>query len=139
MVSHFTSRTSFLNKPVPWTAVSNRDLFHLYMLETLKMSSVDVNARVGYHFIFHPTDELPTDSSAHYHQANQHSIFNVFPHQTLISEEMRRISYRRRNCYFQQEKRLKFFKIYSKPSCEHECQSFAFARQCGCVPFYLLS
>jgi Amiloride-sensitive sodium channel len=49
------------------------------------------------------------------------------------------INFFRRQCYFEGEKSLKYFKIYSKSSCDQECFSNASLSTCGCVPFYLIS
>uniref|UniRef100_A0A2S2PUG1 Sodium channel protein Nach n=1 Tax=Schizaphis graminum TaxID=13262 RepID=A0A2S2PUG1_SCHGA len=43
-----------------------------------------------------------------------------------------------RHCYFQNESKLKFFKVYTKHNCVLECRSFSILSQCGCVPFYFL-
>jgi Amiloride-sensitive sodium channel len=102
-------------------------------------ADIDVEAREGLHFIVHPTDELPSDSSFHFRQKNHHTIVKVNPQQNLISDELISKSFAKRNCYLEHEKQLQLFKVYTKQNCEHECQSFAFAYQCGCVPFYLLS
>jgi amiloride-sensitive sodium channel len=44
-----------------------------------------------------------------------------------------------RHCYFQNESKLKFFKVYTQSNCVLECRSFRILSQCGCVPFYFLS
>jgi acid-sensing ion channel, other len=36
------------------------------------------------------------------------------------------------------ERKLKFFKIYSKSNCEQEEKSFQMLRECGCVMFYMV-
>lgn len=40
-----------------------------------------------------------------------------------------------RSCYFQEERKLQFFKIYTKRNCEIECFSNYSRETCGCVPF----
>jgi len=44
-----------------------------------------------------------------------------------------------RRCYFQNEKRLKFFKVYTQKNCIMECRSVNMLAQCGCVPFNHIS
>lgn len=41
-----------------------------------------------------------------------------------------------RNCYYQHEKKLKFFKIYTYHNCEVECRANNTLRVCGCNAFY---
>lgn len=44
-----------------------------------------------------------------------------------------------RRCYFQNEKKLKFFKVYTQKNCIFECRSINILAQCGCVPFNYIS
>ena len=41
-----------------------------------------------------------------------------------------------RQCYFEGEKKLKFFKAYSKAHCEFECVANDTLEECVCVPFW---
>lgn len=41
-----------------------------------------------------------------------------------------------RNCYYQHEKHLKFFKIYTYHNCETECRANSTLKMCGCNAFY---
>ena len=44
----------------------------------------------------------------------------------------------RRNCYLEDEKVLKFFKIYTKNNCENECLTNFMISRCGCVEFFMI-
>jgi len=46
------------------------------------------------------------------------------------------ILHSRRMCYLENEKVLKFFKIYKKSNCENECLSDMMLSRCGCVAFF---
>lgn len=103
-------------------------------------SSVDVEHKNGFHFIIHPTDELPGDSSIHFYQPDLLlNYIYVQPDKTLISSDLKAASVKRRNCYFDHEKKLEIFRNYTRSNCEHECKRSAFLERCSCVPFYLLS
>lgn len=41
-----------------------------------------------------------------------------------------------RNCYFQHEKKLKFFKIYTLHNCELECRANNTLNECGCNAYF---
>lgn len=41
-----------------------------------------------------------------------------------------------RNCYYQHEKVLKFFKLYTYQNCKLECVANNTLRTCGCNAFY---
>jgi acid-sensing ion channel, other len=110
-------------------------IFHPFNDQTI----IDVEARSGLHFMIHPPDELPSDSSFHFRQYLSYTDIAILPHQVLLSDKLKAVTPQRRNCFLEHEKKLEIFKIYSKQNCEHECQSFVFARRCGCVPFYNLS
>ena len=60
-----------------------------------------------------------------------HKIFCVSWH------EIRKIF--RRNCYFKNERYLRFFKIYTRNNCEMECWANLTLKNCGCVWFYMPS
>lgn len=53
-------------------------------------------------------------------------------------ENLRDIDLSKRNCYFEDERKLKFFKVYTKLNCERECRSLFTFDSCGCVPFFLV-
>jgi Amiloride-sensitive sodium channel len=137
--SLYTRSYSFLDSPIPWRVTSNKDLLHFRIQHWPNKNIFDVESTTGLHFIIHPTDELPSDSSIHFRQHLHHTLVEISPQQTLISDELKQMSFERRNCYLGDEKSLELFKVYSKQNCEHECQTAAFAKLCGCVPFYLLS
>jgi acid-sensing ion channel, other len=127
-----------LLKPLPWKASSTSFFFDLHFDRNGEEGIFDFEAESGIRFFVHRSDELPSENSLQGRQNNHQLIISVFLQQTLLSNEVKRMSIERRNCYFEHEKSLELFKAYSKTNCDHECQSFAFAFHCGCVPFYLL-
>lgn len=62
-------------------------------------------------------------------------ITSVFTVRTL-SESMSSWSPNIRHCYYQHERTLKFFKIYSINNCEIECIANNTLNMCGCVAFF---
>lgn len=52
-------------------------------------------------------------------------------------EALRNFSPESRNCYFEGERKLKFFKTYSKPHCQLECLTNFTLKACGCVLFWM--
>jgi amiloride-sensitive sodium channel len=45
----------------------------------------------------------------------------------------------RRQCYFPDERQLKFFQMYTKSNCEFECLTNLTLRYCNCSTFYMPS
>jgi amiloride-sensitive sodium channel len=54
---------------------------------------------------------------------------------TVDNEKFNKLPLSQRNCYLENEKKLKFFKIYTQRNCEIECLSETFLESCNCVPF----
>uniref|UniRef100_A0A182MVQ4 Pickpocket n=1 Tax=Anopheles culicifacies TaxID=139723 RepID=A0A182MVQ4_9DIPT len=50
---------------------------------------------------------------------------------------VRRYNPQRRLCYYNHERYLRYFKVYSKFNCDIECLSNYTLKTCGCVPFSL--
>lgn len=54
---------------------------------------------------------------------------------TKADESMRKYSPEQRGCYFQGERKLQFFKTYTKTHCNFECLTNYTLKECGCVHF----
>ena len=55
----------------------------------------------------------------------------------LLMKFLRRnLSFNSRNCYFPDEKELRFFKAYSQENCLKECMSNATFEVCGCKEYF---
>ncbi|KAK4881565.1 hypothetical protein RN001_004884 [Aquatica leii] len=50
--------------------------------------------------------------------------------------DVRSIGFQDRRCYFNREKNLKFFRVYTKANCKTECHVNNTIKTCGCVPYY---
>jgi acid-sensing ion channel, other len=131
--------TKILQQPTPWNVSSLSDYVFMKFFDFHLNYSNSYEARAGYHLIIHRNDELPSFSARHLYFWNQKTFISIWPDQVLLDDNVKNDSPKMRNCYFKYEKNLKLFRLYSKENCEHECQSLAFARSCGCVPFYLTS
>uniref|UniRef100_A0A2A4JK97 Pickpocket n=1 Tax=Heliothis virescens TaxID=7102 RepID=A0A2A4JK97_HELVI len=53
------------------------------------------------------------------------------------SETLRNYHPEVRQCYFPEDRQLKYFKIYTAKNCRTECLANFTLATCGCVPFYL--
>jgi amiloride-sensitive sodium channel len=90
----------------------------------------------GYRFIFHLPNEIPT----FFHQFNFIDLyyskrFTISAKSHRMSQELRKFSANVRECYFEDERKLKFFKSYTKTLCEYECVTNYTLKACGCVKF----
>lgn len=93
----------------------------------------------GFHLIFHDPFEIPSRHSAHYYtMTNQTLNFLILPELVLHDESIEGDSLEDRNCYLENERQLKYFKVYNQPNCEHECLSDLMSSTCGCTKFFIV-
>lgn len=64
----------------------------------------------------------------------------VTPEIIVTDPALRSVEPSKRNCYFDGEKKLKFFKVYSRRNCEMECEAEYYLKNedLECVPFYMV-
>jgi acid-sensing ion channel, other len=93
----------------------------------------------GYRTIVHSPYEFPSESSCSFYFLDQFTQAAVTPEVTLLSDDLKTRSYQKRNCFFNGEKPLKYFKVYNRQNCNQECLSLNMSATCGCVLFYLIS
>lgn len=64
----------------------------------------------------------------------------ITPRIIKTDESLRSVDPEERGCYFAGEKKLKFFKVYSRRNCEFECLSRALLKlsKRDCVPFFVV-
>jgi amiloride-sensitive sodium channel len=64
----------------------------------------------------------------------------IIPEVIKSDESIRKLPPEKRNCYFEGEKELKMFKIYTRRNCEMECLAEYYFQEnrTQCVPYYVL-
>lgn len=94
----------------------------------------------GFQIYFHtPGDILsPTDSSIHM-SYDEDRFFVIKPKLITTAEHLRSYSFTQRKCYFNSDRQLRFFKVYSQNNCELECLANYTLNKCGCVKFSMPS
>ena len=137
-----------LKKPLPWSfdEKSKIALFLLfaptrvYKKKTIYYDPWNFYQPLqGWRMIVHKTDELPSSSDFHFfiiYNAYQDLIIKT--ELLLIDDVLKGWSPKRRGCFLPGEKKLIFFKKFTKKNCEHECLSFRILKVCKCVPFYVI-
>lgn len=63
----------------------------------------------------------------------------IKPTLTYTLNDVRNYSPDQRQCFFNSERKLRFFKIYTQNNCESECLSNFTRLECGCVKFSMPS
>lgn len=93
----------------------------------------------NYSLIIHKPDELPMGVFQYFSFVIPTSSFILIePEMHIISKDFEKASLEKRKCYLRGERKLKYFKVYTKNNCEVECVSMFASRSCGCVPFDMI-
>lgn len=94
----------------------------------------------GFRVSLHSPDKLPNlpDECIHI-PANQDIFISVKPIAIATSRGLRSYAPEKRGCYFQTERKLRFFRTYNQYNCEQECLANYTQTLCGCVRFFMPS
>lgn len=94
----------------------------------------------SYKIALHTPDEIPQISRNFFHIPNQrHAIFTVKPNVVITIQNLQQYPLDQRLCYYSDERRLQFFKIYHQRNCEFECLTNFTLNSCNCVSFSMPS
>lgn len=137
------SKTPLINKEsLPW--YSSGDESELDMTFHNKDGPIHNHSNIfqpldGLLVFIHSPNEFLTQPSNHFYQRFYTSRdITITPEITLIADELKFWPAKKRNCLLAGEKKLKYFRIYTRNNCEDECLSKAVHETCGCVPFHLI-
>lgn len=68
---------------------------------------------------------------------DQEVVVAIEPDMMTTSEGLRDYDSYYRQCYFANERQLKYFKIYTQRNCEVECLTNYTLKRCGCVSYHM--
>lgn len=90
-------------------------------------------------FSVHPTDKTPVkllpENIFEFAGGRQLEVL-IKPSVIQSDENLKSLTPSDRSCYFKEERKLQFFKIYTRRNCEMECFSNFSLSICNCIPFY---
>lgn len=90
----------------------------------------------NFKLFFHLPNEIPTSFHPYtYVEVNSFSKLILSATYHKSSDDLRKFSPKNREMFFDGERKLKFFKTYTKNLCFFECLSNFTLKQCGCVKF----
>jgi acid-sensing ion channel, other len=94
----------------------------------------------GFKVFLHLPNEVP-HTSKHYYLVPYNQMVNILisPRMIVTASELRKFSIDKRQCYFNDERYLQFFKYYTQNNCEFECVANLTLKICGCLRFDLPS
>jgi amiloride-sensitive sodium channel len=95
-----------------------------------------LNIGFGYKIFFHMPNEIPSIFNEQFllplHYAKK---FTIAAKSFKTSKDLQKFKPVVRGCYFDGEKKLKYFKTYTKSHCDYECMTNITLDLCGCVKF----
>lgn len=65
----------------------------------------------------------------------EETVITIKPKLTTTSKQLRKYDPNHKKCFFDSERRLRFYKKYSQNNCNEECVANFTNSQCGCVKF----
>lgn len=92
----------------------------------------------GYRVLVHRRDEQPELAGRHHVQLPDRAanvLVAMEPHVMRTSKRLRGYAPAVRQCYFEAERPLRFYRAYAQRNCELECVANGTLRRCGCVLF----
>lgn len=88
-------------------------------------------------FSVHPTDELPLmlqlENSIGFEGGRQLEVL-ITPSVIRSDKNLKTLEPNDRSCYLEGERKLRFFKVYTKRNCEIECLANVSRKLCACGP-----
>jgi amiloride-sensitive sodium channel len=123
------------NGTVPFR-ITNRHHFKIDMKFTFDAIYSCKTMNRNYKVIIHLPSEIPTPF--HYYkfiESNNANRITMSAQYYDTSENLRKFAPDMRDCFFEGERQLKFFKTYTKSQCNLECLTNYTLKTCGCVKF----
>jgi amiloride-sensitive sodium channel len=94
----------------------------------------------GYRVILHTPMTIPRPSQSYFNIPLDHAVVGgIEPVMITTSKRIKTYSPQRRKCYFEEERTLRYFKMYSSANCQLECLTNHTLSSCGCVNFFMPS
>ncbi|XP_015838363.2 pickpocket protein 28-like [Tribolium castaneum] len=92
----------------------------------------------GYRVLLHTPIRVPRPSQQFFQlPLDQRVVGAIHPIMITTSESVKKFRPEKRECYFQTDRKLKYFKIYSSLNCRFECLTNYTLDVCGCVSFFM--
>lgn len=132
-------RPGRMDSALPWKTESKFIGLEIYRQGLDIESNNSYQPLHGWRMIIHNTNEFPFRTGQHLLHKKDEGLFILYtPTLTAIDNALKKWQPEQRNCFMENEKSLKYFRIYTQSNCEHECLSDAMLQLCGCVSFYMI-
>lgn len=95
--------------------------------------SADFNK--GFKLVVHLPCEIPQFDKQYFRFPLEKSATLVIRPSLMVTENLQNYGSETRQCYFEEEKPLKFFKKYTRSNCQLECLAEFTRRRCNCIHY----
>jgi acid-sensing ion channel, other len=110
------------------------------IIESGMIDGICKNGLQAFKIYLHLPNEVPQTSKHFYFMPyNHYTSIAIVPKVTVTKPELRDFSVEKRQCYFSDERSLRFFRHYTQNNCEIECLANWTLTRCGCLMFYMPS
>ncbi|XP_055304301.1 pickpocket protein 28-like [Sitodiplosis mosellana] len=142
-VSHWSLESGYANEmsdgEYPIRAVDSGKNAAFDVVLTLLKRNFDFHCKgfdQGFRVILSmPGEELKATLNSLRVPISENSLITIKPKWITTSDGLRSYRPNQRQCFYQNERRLRFFKMYTQTNCEEECLSNFTKLECGCVKF----
>lgn len=145
-VSHWSLETGYLN-------VTSENSYPIRVNSAQQNSALRLNLQLfdddleylcrvvpGFKIYLHTPGEMVKMNGISYRVASpENDVISIKPTLTITSERLRSYDPNQRQCFFDGERQLRFFKLYAHQNCELECLTNYTLHECGCVRFSMPS
>ncbi|XP_069695430.1 pickpocket protein 28-like isoform X2 [Periplaneta americana] len=92
----------------------------------------------GFKMVLHNPAEFPQVQHQFFRvPLDREVVVGVKPSAIVTTEGLRSYTPERRQCFFSNERKLRFFRFYTQDNCEFECLSNHTLHHCGCLAYYM--
>lgn len=90
----------------------------------------------GFKFYFHTPADMPNNRKQSVLVShNQAATISIIPDMIKTEKSLKSYHPNKRQCFFDNERFLKFYTVYTQNNCELECIANVTLKKCGCVKF----
>lgn len=113
-------------KPYPYRVIDAGVYYSLFVI--LKASTNDIDhlcggSAQGYKIGFHPPNDIPDMKKDFFDLSPKQAVFySIEPRYVKAADNIRKFSPQTRRCYFNGERRLRFYQQYTRNNCFMECE-----------------
>lgn len=114
------------------------------LIVTLKINNNDIDYLCGgtiqgFKVGFHSPIDIPRMKTNFFDLSpNTAAFYSIDPRSVTTSRKVREFSADKRSCYLNSERKLRFYRQYTRNNCLAECLSNYTFSQCGCVHFSMM-